>query len=303
MSISLPPPLPQPAAPAPGTPPQPDAQFDAQYQAFIGPGAAQYYGQRFAAMDQRRSAGQHWHWPAFFITFFWLLYRKMWLYSLLYLVASAVYGLVISLVVAGLESTGLAGEGMLASLSILLSILGLYVFPALVATPLYHRHCKQKIRKVHSYCTDPALQLDFLRKEGGTSIAPVIIFGVTLPTLTVIGILAAIAIPAYQDYALKAQVHTAYQLAMHSANEVGEFYHLYEHLPATIEEADPALSLPEAVHSIWLDPDNGNLHVSMGPAHKSGTFLLKPYLDDNEQVQWTCENMDLAYKYLPAACK
>src|SRR5690606_28271216 len=52
-------------------------QKDALYRAVIGRNA-EYYLERFRGFDAAGKAGASWHWPAFFITFFWLLYRKMW---------------------------------------------------------------------------------------------------------------------------------------------------------------------------------------------------------------------------------
>ena len=54
------------------------------YKAAIGPNNTAYYLQRFAEFDRRGKAGIGWHWPAFLVTFYWLLYRKMWLNAFLY---------------------------------------------------------------------------------------------------------------------------------------------------------------------------------------------------------------------------
>ncbi len=56
--------------------------------AAVGPEKAGYYLPKFA----RFAAGGSplsWNWPCFFVTFFWLLYRKMWLWAVLYMVLPA----------------------------------------------------------------------------------------------------------------------------------------------------------------------------------------------------------------------
>lgn len=274
---------------------------DEHYKALTGVGGSAWYLKRFHAIDQRQT-GQHWHWPAFFITFFWLLYRKMWLYGLLYLVASVVLGMLIPFAFGVLAALGSLEPAAVGSLSAAFMFGVFYVLPALFATPLYHYHCKQHISKVQAYTPDPALQLELLRQKGGTSSLPVVLVSILVP-LGIIGILAAITLPAYQDYTLRARTGTAYNEALIAAHEVGEYYLLHDELPESLEQADPAFTLPPGVFSTWLDPDNGNLHVTMGPSHKSGTFILKPHLDDDGNVQWTCSNLDLPPGYLPYACR
>src|SRR4051812_8384496 len=58
-----------------------DAQRTSDYQAAIGPNTG-YYLEHFERLDAGGSKAG-WHWPAFFVTTYWFIYRKMWLPGLL----------------------------------------------------------------------------------------------------------------------------------------------------------------------------------------------------------------------------
>ena len=67
-----------------GNPSFPGTPSDEEYRAYIGP-RAEHYLSKFSkfnkyGMDQFALT---WHWPAFFIGFWWLLYRKMYFWSLI----------------------------------------------------------------------------------------------------------------------------------------------------------------------------------------------------------------------------
>ena len=57
---------------------------DEFYKAAVGHKNQDYYLRHFARFDSNGKVGVSWHWPAFFVTFYWFLYRKMWLNALLY---------------------------------------------------------------------------------------------------------------------------------------------------------------------------------------------------------------------------
>ena len=51
--------------------------------AYLGPKNADYYTRHFRVFEEENKTAS-WNWPAFFLTFPWLLYRKMWLNAALY---------------------------------------------------------------------------------------------------------------------------------------------------------------------------------------------------------------------------
>ncbi|MFO1287847.1 MAG: DUF2628 domain-containing protein [Rubrivivax sp.] len=53
------------------------------WRAVIGKKNLDYYPYR-AFATSRRAAAALWHWPAFFVTLYWLLYRKLWGWAAVY---------------------------------------------------------------------------------------------------------------------------------------------------------------------------------------------------------------------------
>lgn len=61
--------------------------MEALYRAAIGPKKADFYVPKFLGFDQPGASTLSWNWPAFFVSFYWFLYRRMYatwaIYSLL----------------------------------------------------------------------------------------------------------------------------------------------------------------------------------------------------------------------------
>jgi len=130
-----------PVAPAPASGAPVGASDDELLDAAIGPTNKSYYRPKF----DRFAAGQgsvSWNWPAFFVTIFWMLYRRMYAYALLVWFILPV----LLIVVAGLVG-GISGDAA-ASIStyyLLHAIIGFIVIP-MFANRLYYRHATRMQR-------------------------------------------------------------------------------------------------------------------------------------------------------------
>jgi|SRR5690606_2305858 len=175
-------------------------QKDALYRAVIGRNA-EYYLERFRRFDAAGKAGASWHWPAFFITFFWLLYRKMWGAAAGYIVLVLASYLVLPTV--GMVVAGVGG-GLAA---LLLHLVLVMVVPALFANVLYYRHCRNRIEDTGALAHDPEARSRELLRRGGTSEVAAAIGAIVaiLVGIAFIAMMAAISIPAYQDYLERTQ--------------------------------------------------------------------------------------------------
>jgi Zn-dependent protease with chaperone function len=128
--------------------------------------------------------------------------------------------------------------------------------------------------------------------------------GGAVVTVAIIGILAAVAIPAYESYTAKAKTAAAYQRGHAAADKVGSYYMAHEQLPAQLAQAGVADGPDNAAEGLELDPDNGNVRVTTVALGKdgSGALVFAPALDENKRVVWHCKGDGLAPAVLPQAC-
>ena len=130
--------------------------------------------------------------------------------------------------------------------------------------------------------------------------------------VAIIAILAAIALPAYQDYVVKARVSEALVLA--SGLRAGIVVNASEgstNLGANATLVTAANSTPN-VQSTAVDAINGTITVTTTAIAGQGTLILKPTGDGgialaagsppNGNIQWTC-TATITQKYLPTTCK
>jgi type IV pilus assembly protein PilA len=140
--------------------------------------------------------------------------------------------------------------------------------------------------------------------------------------VAIIGILAAIAIPAYQDYTIRAQVTEGLNLAGDLKAGVAEWY------AQTGEWADLAqlgisggATVKEAKYVTQVDVVAGVITITYGNQANTNvagaTLSLVPGTNLNSDVVWQCGNATpppnatmagtggtvIANKYLPATCR
>lgn len=124
--------------------------------------------------------------------------------------------------------------------------------------------------------------------------------------IAIIGILAAVAIPAYQDYTTRAQVSAAYSQSTDVREYLMGYYRENDSWPASLEEAGyGGATSTGAISNMYLDED-GDLVIELGPeagAASGKQFYFNAYLDENGQIQMGCATISVDSKHLPPACR
>jgi Zn-dependent protease with chaperone function len=127
-----------------------------------------------------------------------------------------------------------------------------------------------------------------------------------LVTVAAAGVLAAVAIPAYQAYTQKAQVMAAYASGRAAADAVGMYFIANHKAPATLGEVGVSVQPGDkAVELIQLNPENAQVRVltRILSVHGRGTLTFNPSLVADDRIVWKCRAEDLAPQTLPPDCR
>jgi hypothetical protein len=231
---------------------------DAEMSAFVGKNADVYLAKFRSFVDGGGSFSVTWHWPAFLFGFFWMLYRKLYLWAFIALALSFIP---------------------------YLGILSHFVF-AMAANYLYYTAVRSRIQRVRSL---PALsdveRAASLARSGGTNNVAVVL--APLIIIAVLGIIAAIAIPnfiAYRQRAYDAQARAEVQDACRRLAEV--FAREPGRAEVTPEDLLNSGFAPSAdIEMMLLDGRRGSLGLSA--QHKEGNrvFFTDPVCSIREEMK------------------
>jgi type IV pilus assembly protein PilA len=126
--------------------------------------------------------------------------------------------------------------------------------------------------------------------------------------VAIIGILAAIALPAYQDYTKRAHVSEGMSLASGAKTAVTEYYSSNGTWPSTNTAAGlaPDASIKgNAVTKVTVD--RSKITVTFNTKVESGkTLVLKGTANSGGAIEWSCDSTagsTLDPKYLPSNCR
>jgi type IV pilus assembly protein PilA len=128
--------------------------------------------------------------------------------------------------------------------------------------------------------------------------------------VAIIGILAAIAIPAYQDYTARAQMSEAMSLASGVRTSVSEFYQNNGAFPSDNTEAGAAAPTEikgKYVLSVTVGTPDGLITAVLKSASPvvqqiQGKKLILSPISQTGSMEWHCGG-DAATKYYPASCR
>ena len=111
--------------------------------------------------------------------------------------------------------------------------------------------------------------------------------------VAIIGILAAIAIPAYQNYTIRAQVTEGLTLADGWKTAIAEYYANTGNMPATVANLSGTVN-STGKYEASITVTGGSIVIAYGGAANakitgaSNTLGLIPYVNANNDVLWLC---------------
>jgi len=122
--------------------------------------------------------------------------------------------------------------------------------------------------------------------------------------VAIVGILAAIAIPAYQDYTIRSRVVEGLSLASAAKTAVAE---TFQSQNAVADQAATGYVTPAATSSVTsvavAGDGTGTITITYTAAAGGGTITMVPTLVTGNPVTWNCSGGTLIDKYRPAICR
>ena len=129
--------------------------------------------------------------------------------------------------------------------------------------------------------------------------------------VAIIAILAAIAIPAYQNYLIRAQVAEGMVLAGGPKTAIWDFYSDTGRFPSSNESAGLADAASITGHYVaQVDVTGGKITATFGAgantaitASGKNTLVLSPWTQGGGSILWSCTSSTVNPKYLPSSCR
>lgn len=303
-----------PAAPAPGEPGlTPEEQKANDYAVAVAKNT-DYFLPKFENFDNGGSR-IGWNWPAFFITGPYFLYRKMWLAGFLY-----IFWPLILMILLGIAVTVAKEAADTLAIGFFVLYFASWIVMPMCANSFYWSKINSIIRGIpRNIASQPEKRQRRLESNGGTNIVvPLIVF--LFGGLFGTGILAAISIPAYHDYTIRAQVAEGLDLSRGAKDAVAEHFARTNSWPADGAAAGFTGATGYFTEKIVID--QGSIIITYGlganPKLTGGRLALVPGVHSNGDVIWVCgdgptpagvtlsegpRGIEVDEKYLPAACR
>jgi len=127
--------------------------------------------------------------------------------------------------------------------------------------------------------------------------------------IAIVGILAAVALPAYQDYTVRAKMSEAIAKSAQVKTSVAEYFSVNGALPGSLTAAGTTISPTNIISSGAYSA--GQLQIAVkstvgGGVANGASFILSLQSSTNGVLQWKCKTgggSPIASKYLPASCR
>lgn len=122
--------------------------------------------------------------------------------------------------------------------------------------------------------------------------------------VAIIGILAAVGIPAYKSYLIRARVLEGMNLATSAKLIVAETMSSLN--SSTIDPENIGYEAPLStvnVKSVKIIDDQGDIEITFTPIAGDGTIVIKPSMSLGGVITWDCTGGSLPRNYRPMICR
>lgn len=146
------------------------------------------------------------------------------------------------------------------------------------------------------------------RTQDGLAVAGMPAWAVVVIVLAALifpaAILAAIALPAYQDYLLRTRTALAFQVGQRATQAVETYYARNNVLPRDLREAGLADAGSRDIREVKMNPANGTVTVVLAtPPLEGKSIQFVPERDGSNRVVWICRGEGVPARYLPPNCR
>ena len=122
--------------------------------------------------------------------------------------------------------------------------------------------------------------------------------------VAIIGILAAIALPAYQDYTVRSRVSELLVVASAAKATVGEnIANNGGNVDATACNGVTDTTTPTQNLESMTCTGNGVLTLTGTDATRDTVLVLTPTTNADQTVIWACTSAEAMHRYVPAQCR
>ena len=120
--------------------------------------------------------------------------------------------------------------------------------------------------------------------------------------VAILGVLAAIAIPAYHDYVVRARVAELINVGSAAKTAISEFAITHHHFPKNAEEGGFSLVTTHMIDNMQYDGTTGAITLH-GSAELGAqlSIILTPTMQQHT-ITWSCTASG-EKKYAPASCR
>jgi hypothetical protein len=271
-------------------------EFDEElWRRAIGPHNTDYYLLRFEAFHNGEKAKFQWHWPVCFVTFLWLLHRRMWAWATAYYLWSGGTAFWLVLLFSRANANALQTfDYFITPLVIQFGMLPMY------ATRYYHGHLKAMIASERKKHKSRAVVLQRVGERGGTG------RGALYGALFLLTMAIVMGIVSHHIRGNVAKTRTAVIAGTGVVRQVATYIQLHRRLPPGLAAFAGDAGIQQNVAGIEQDPNTGviTMAVSFGGRAPEGRIYFEPRdrASAGQVAGWRCIADEHLQRYAPKEC-